>query len=92
MNMSMVESYAVGSPSVDSNKLLVVFPGIEPIECKDVDAHLSSVTKVSKGVMDIRRFLSPSHQNSQVKSKVHTIEDSSEAESEDINVGLRRTS
>ncbi|EGG12332.1 uncharacterized protein MELLADRAFT_89150 [Melampsora larici-populina 98AG31] len=62
MRMSMVESYSVGSPSLDSNRLLVMFPGLDEFECKDMDTHLLPVKKVSKGVMDIRRFLSPRQQ------------------------------
>ncbi|EGF99934.1 uncharacterized protein MELLADRAFT_68210 [Melampsora larici-populina 98AG31] len=98
MRMSMVESYSVGSPSLDGNRLLVMFPGLDEFECKDMDSHLLPVKKVSKGVMDIRRFLSrdlsprepvprPADPTDQINLKnLHVIsDDSSEDESNQNN-------
>ncbi|KAH9807101.1 hypothetical protein DFH28DRAFT_1075009 [Melampsora americana] len=55
---------------VDTRKLLVVFPGIKPSACKDIDCHIASVsTGRHKDVMNLTAFIQRTNSVSPQKGK-----------------------
>ncbi|EGG00494.1 uncharacterized protein MELLADRAFT_67713 [Melampsora larici-populina 98AG31] len=55
LEMDTLEQY-----HIDTRKILVAFPGIEPMECKTVDTHLASIS--AKLSTDSCHLLHPAHQ------------------------------
>ncbi|KAH9807023.1 hypothetical protein DFH28DRAFT_1090296 [Melampsora americana] len=55
LEMDTLERY-----HVDNRKILVVFPGVDPMQCKTVETHLASIA--TSLAMDSRHMLHPAHQ------------------------------